>query len=231
MDTIYQGLLQSFRLLLSFDPELYAIIFRSLMISGTAILLASLGGISLGLVITLRNFPGRRLLINLCNTCMGLPPVVVGLVLYLILSRSGPLGALALLFTPIAMIIAQTILATPIVAALAISALVSVDPRVHDTALMLGATDRQAAWMVVREARFALLAAVIAGLGRVIAEVGAVLMVGGNIAGYTRVMTTAIVLETAKGQFSLAIALGLVLISLSFLINLLLNLLQGRGRG
>lgn len=230
MDTIYQGLIQSLRLLFSLDPEIYAIICRSLAISGTAIALASLAGISLGLAVALRTFPGRRLLINLCNTCMGLPPVVVGLVLYLILSRSGPLGVLGLLFTPTAMIIAQTVLAAPIVAALAISALISVDPRVHDTARMLGATSRQAAWMVVREARFALLAAVIAGFGRVIAEVGAVLMVGGNIAGYTRVMTTTIVLETAKGEFALAIALGLVLIALAFLINLLLNLIQGRGR-
>ncbi len=230
MDTIYQGLLQSFRLLFSGDPELYAIILRSLAISGTAIVLASLGGIGVGLAVALKKFRGRRLLINLCNTCMGLPPVVVGLVIYLLLSRSGPLGIWGLLFTPTAMIIAQTVLATPIVAALAISALLSVDPRAHDTALVLGATSRQAAGMVVREARFALLAAVIAGFGRVIAEVGAVLMVGGNIAGYTRVMTTAIVLETAKGEFALAIALGLVLIALAFVINLGLNLLQGRGR-
>ena len=229
METILQGLVQSLHLLFSGDPELYHIIARSLMVSGTAILLAALFGLSGGIGVALHLFPGRRLLINILNTFMGLPPVVVGLVVYLLLSRSGPMGFLGLLFSPTAMIIAQTILATPILAALTVSALLAVKPLVRDTALALGATHRQAAWTVVREARYGLLAAVIAGFGRVSAEVGAVMMVGGNIAGYTRVMTTAIVLDTAKGEFALAIALGMVLIFVAFLVNLGLNLLQGRG--
>ncbi len=231
METILQGLLQSFLLILSGDPELYGIIARSLLISGSAILLASLLGISSGIGVALHHFPGRRLLINIFNTFMGLPPVVVGLVVYLLLSRSGPLGVLGLLFTPTAMIIAQTILASPILAALTISALLSVKPQVRETAIALGATPLQAVWTIIREARHGLMAAVIAGFGRVSAEVGAVMMVGGNIAGYTRVMTTAIVLDTAKGDFALAIGLGLVLIFLAFLVNLGLNLLQGRGVG
>jgi tungstate transport system permease protein len=229
METILQGLIQSLSLLFSGDPELYGIIGRSLLISGTAIILASLIGISIGVATALHSFPGRRLLINILNTFMGLPPVVVGLVVYLLLSRSGPLGFLGLLFSPTAMVIAQTILATPILAALTVSALLSVKPLVRDTALALGATPSQIAWTVVREARYGLMAAVIAGFGRVSAEVGAVMMVGGNIAGYTRVMTTAIVLDTAQGEFALAIALGLVLIFIAFLVNLGLNLIQGRG--
>ena len=231
METILQGLIQSLFLLFSGDPELYGIIARSLLVSGSAIILASFLGISSGIAVALHHFPGRRLLINILNTFMGLPPVVVGLVVYLLLSRSGPLGFLGLLFSPTAMIIAQTILATPILAALTVSALLSVKPLVRDTALALGASPPQIAWTVVREARYGLLAAVIAGFGRVSAEVGAVMMVGGNIAGYTRVMTTTIVLETAKGEFALAIGLGLVLILLAFLVNLGLNLIQGRGVG
>jgi len=212
------------------DAEIYAIIGRSLLVSGTAVALAAVLGGSLGIWIALTPFRGRRLIINILNTMMGLPPVVVGLVVYLLLSRSGPLGALRLLFTPSAMILAQTVLAAPIVAALTVSALLSVDPKIRDKAISLGANERQAAWIVVREARFALMAAVIAGFGRVNAEVGAVMMVGGNIAGYTRVMTTTIVLVTSQGRFELAIALGVVLITLAFLINLLLQILQG-GRG
>ncbi|MFP3867360.1 MAG: ABC transporter permease [Desulfobacteraceae bacterium] len=199
------------------------------MVSGSAVALATILGGSLGIWIALTPFGGRRLVINVLNTMMGLPPVVVGLVVYLLLSRRGPLGALSLLFTPGAMILAQTILASPIVAALTVSALLSVDPKIRDKAISLGATERQAAWTVVREARFALMAAVIAGFGRVNAEVGAVMMVGGNIAGYTRVMTTTIVLVTSQGRFELAIALGLVLIGLAFVINLLLQVLQGGG--
>jgi tungstate transport system permease protein len=231
METILQGLIQSLYLIFSGNPELYSIIARSLLISGSAILLASFFGILAGIGVALHRFPGRRLLINIFNTFMGLPPVVVGLVVYLLLSRSGPLGFLGLLFSPTAMVIAQTILATPILAALTISALLSVKPLVRDTALALGASPSQAVWTVVREARYGLMAAVIAGFGRVSAEVGAVMMVGGNIAGYTRVMTTAIVLDTAKGEFTLAIGLGLILIFLAFLVNLGLNLIQGRGLG
>jgi len=229
MDSLLSGFLQAFSLILHLDRVLVGIILLSLKVSGFALLIATALGLPLGSLLGLKRFPGRDLAISVTNTLMGLPPVVVGLIVYLILSRRGPLGFLGLLYSPTAMIIAQTILATPILAALTVSALLAIKPLVRDTALALGASPRQAAWTVVREARYGLLAAVIAGFGRVSAEVGAVMMVGGNIAGYTRVMTTAIVLDTAKGEFALAIALGLVLIFVAFLINLGLNLLQGRG--
>jgi len=224
-----QDIFASLALLLSGDGQVYQIIALSLLVSGTAIGIAALLGIPLAAVLALTPFPSRRLILHLLNTLMGLPPVVLGLALYLLLSRRGPLGFLTLLFTPTAMILAQTILALPIVAALSASALQAVNPAVRETALMLGATPRQAAWMVLREARGHLVAAVMAGFGRVAAEVGAVMIVGGNISGQTRVMTTAIVMETAKGNFALAMALGLVLLTLSFLVNLLLWRLQGVG--
>jgi tungstate transport system permease protein len=230
METILGGLWRGLGLVVSGEPELWSIIWLSLEVSGAAVLLASLLGCPLGTLVALKRFPGRRLVINLLNTFMGLPPVVVGLTLYLLLSRSGPLGAFGLLFTPGAMVLAQTLLATPIVAALSVSAVSEVSPLVREAALGLGASHLQATLVVVREARFAVLAAVIAGFGRVIAEVGAVMMVGGNIAGYTRVMTTSIALDTARGEFELAIGLGLVLIALSFLLNLGLHAAQGPGR-
>ncbi len=222
-------ILVSLGLLWRGDHQVYEIIGLSLMVSGTAVLLATMVGIPLGAVLALRRFPGRRLALNLLNSLMGLPPVVLGLGLYLLLSRQGPLGFLGLLFSPTAMIVAQALLATPIIAALSASALGAVSPRLRETALLLGATPGQAAWLVVREARNNLLAAVMAGFGRVVAEVGAVLIVGGNISGQTRVMTTAIVMETSKGNFALAMALGIVLLTLAFLVNLLLLWLQGPG--
>ena len=228
METILNGLWEGLKLIVGFDPDLYAIILLSLQVSGLAVLLAVAVGGSAGAVIALTDFRGRRLLINILNTLMGLPPVVVGLVLYLLLSRSGPFGFLELLFTPAAMIMAQTILATPIVAALTLSAVAGVPAGVRETALGLGASRMQAVGVVIREARFAIMAAVMAGFGRVSAEVGAVMMVGGNLKDHTRVMTTAIVLNTSRGEFELAIALGLVLILLSFLINGVLQVLQGR---
>ncbi len=224
-----EDILTSLVLLITGDWHVYQIIGLSLLVSGTAILVAAMVGIPAGAILALTQFPGRRLIVLLLNTLMGLPPVVLGLALYLFLSRRGPLGFLGLLFTPTAMILAQTMLALPIVAALSASAVRAVHPAVRETALLLGATPRQAAWMVVREARSNLVAAVMAGFGRVAAEVGAVMIVGGNISGQTRVMTTAIVMETAKGNFALAMALGIVLLTLSFLINLLLWRLQGNG--
>ena len=229
MDTLSAGLWRGLQLIVSGDGELYRVIWLSLQVSGGAILLAALIGGPLGVVVALSRFPGRRPAINLLNSFMGLPPVVVGLTLYLLLSRRGPLGAFGLLFTPTAMIAAQALLATPIVAALCLAAVAGVSPRVREAALGLGASPFQATLIVVREARFAMMAALIAGFGRVIAEVGAVMMVGGNIAGYTRVMTTAIALDTARGDFELAIGLGLVLIALSFLLNLVLQAVQGSG--
>jgi tungstate transport system permease protein len=230
VETIVRGLWRGLGLLVSGEPELWRIVLLSLEVSGTAILLAALVGCPLGAAVALSRFPGRRMIINLLNTFMGLPPVVVGLTVYLILSRSGPLGALGLLFSPSAMIAAQTVLALPIVAALSVAAVAEVSPLVREAALGVGASNLQATLVVVREARFALMAALIAGFGRVIAEVGAVLMVGGNIAGYTRVMTTAIALDTARGDFELAIGLGLFLIGLSFVLNLGLQAVQGSGR-
>ncbi len=185
----------------------------------------------LAALLALKRFPGRDAVVNILQTFMGLPPVVLGLLLYLLLSRAGPLGVLGLLYTPTAMILAQTLLALPIVAALAHSAIVNVDPVVRQAAVTLGATARQQAFTVIREARYGIVSGIMAGFGRANAELGAVLIVGGNIAGYTRVMTTSIALETDKGNFELGIVLGFILLALSLLVNLALRRLQQRGRG
>ncbi len=230
MDTILQGFIGALRLVTTFDPELVRIIALSLEVSGLALVLAIILAVPLGALLALKRFPLRGLLLTLLNTGMGLPPVVVGLFLYLILSRSGPLGFMALLYTPSAMVIAQTILAFPIVASLSHAAIVGVDPIIRVAARTLGATPHQEAVTMVLEARYGILAAVIAAFGRVSAEVGAVLMVGGNIANYTRVMTTTIALETDKGNFDLGIALGVVLLTLSLLVNFGLRGVQRWGR-
>ncbi len=229
METLFSGFFHAVRLILSFDRELYNIIFLSLKVSGSALLLATLIGLPIGSVMGLRKFHGRDFVISLLNTFMGLPPVVVGLVLYLILSRSGPLGFMGILYSPSAMIIAQTLLAVPIIAALSHSSIIGVDDIVRKSAVTLGATPLQAAVKVIAEARYGIMAAIIAGFGRAIAEVGAILIVGGNIAGYTRVMTTTIALETDKGNFELAIALGVVLIFIALCINIILHWVQKKG--
>ncbi|OGW35505.1 MAG: tungstate transporter permease [Nitrospirae bacterium GWD2_57_9] len=229
MDTITEGFLQAFKLILHLNPDLIGIIVLSLKVSGLALLLATLIGIPLGGFLGLRRFPGHGLAVSSINTFMGLPPVVVGLFVYLLLSRRGPLGALGLLYTPSAMIIAQTILALPIVIALCRSAIVSVDPIIAQAARTLGATPRQVTTTIITEARYGILSAVIAAFGRVMAEVGSILIVGGNIAGYTRVMTTTIALETDKGNFELALALGIILLLISFGVNAALHLVQRKG--
>ena len=229
METILSGIIHAFSLILSFDRELYNIVFLSLKVSGSALLLATFIGLPIGSAIGLRKFLGRDFIISLLNTFMGLPPVVVGLVLYLILSRSGPLGFLGILYSPFAMIIAQTLLAAPIIAALSHSSIIGVDDVVKKSAITLGATPLQAAVKVIAEARYGIMAAIIAGFGRAIAEVGAILIVGGNIAGYTRVMTTTIALETDKGNFELAIALGVVLIFIALCVNIILHWVQKKG--
>ncbi len=229
METLLSGFSQAIRLIFSFDRELYSIVFLSLKVSGGALLLAAFIGLPIGSVIGLKKFLGRDFIISLLNTFMGLPPVVVGLVLYLILSRSGPLGFMGILYSPSAMIIAQTLLAIPIIAALSHSSIIAVDDIVRKSAIILGATPLQAAIKVIAEARYGIMAAIIAALGRVIAEVGAILIVGGNIAGYTRVMTTTIALETDKGNFELAIALGVVLIFIALCINIILHRVQKKG--
>jgi tungstate transport system permease protein len=230
METIVQGFINAFGLITGLDPELFRIILLSLQVSGLALAIAMVMGLPLGALLALKRFPLRGLFLSLLNTGMGLPPVVVGLFLYLILSRSGPLGFMELLYSPAAMVIAQAILSFPIVTSLSHAAIVGVDPVIRLAAQTLGATPRQEAVAVIREARYGIGAAVIAAFGRVSAEVGAVLMVGGNIAHYTRVMTTTIALETDKGNFDLGIALGIILLALSMLVNVALREVQRGGR-
>ncbi len=229
MTALLDGFLQALQLILRLDRQLVEIILLSLEVSGLALAIATLVGLPLGALLGLRRFPGKDLVVSSVNTLMGLPPVVVGLFLYLLLSRKGTLGFLGLLYTPSAMIIAQTILAMPIVIALCHAAIVAVDPLLHQAARTLGATKRQLTITIINEARYGILSAVIAAFGRVAAEVGSILIVGGNIAGYTRVMTTTIALETDKGNFELALALGIILLLLSFLVNALLHFVQQRG--
>jgi tungstate transport system permease protein len=229
MDSIIEGFREALSLILSLDPELLSIIFLSLEVSGTALILATILGLPLGALTGLKRFTGRGLIISLMNTFMGLPPVVVGLFLYLLLSRRGPLGFMSLLYTPSAMIIAQTILAFPIVAALSHAAIIKVEPLIKQASFTLGATPFQVTTTVVREARYGIMSGIIAALGRVMAEVGAILIVGGNIAGYTRVMTTTIALETDKGNFELALSLGIILLIISLIINMVLYLFQRKG--
>ncbi len=229
MDSIIEGFRKALSLILNLDPELLGIIFLSLKVSGTALLIATAIGLPIGALTGLKRFHGRGLVISLLNTFMGLPPVVVGLFLYLLLSRRGPLGFMALLYTPSAMIIAQCILAFPIVAALSHSAIIKIDPLIKQASLTLGAKPLQVTTTIMREARYGIMSAVIAGLGRAMAEVGAILIVGGNIARYTRVMTTTIALETDKGNFELALAIGIILLLLSFIINMALYLFQRKG--
>jgi len=229
MDSIIEGFREAFLLIINLNQELLSIIFLSLRVSGTALIVVMATGIPLGALTGLKRFPGRGLIISLLNTFMGLPPVVVGLFIYLLLSRRGPLGFMVLLYSPTAMIIAQSVLAFPIVAALSHSAIIKVDPVIRQASRTLGATPLQETVAVVKEARYGIMSAVIAALGRAMAEVGAVLIVGGNIAGFTRVMTTTIALETDKGNFELALALGIILLMISFVINMVLYVIQKKG--
>jgi tungstate transport system permease protein len=226
MESIISGFQAAFYLIAGLNQELLRIILLSLEVSGLALVLSALLGLPLAALMGLKQFPARGILVTLLNTFMGLPPVVVGLFLYLILSRSGPLGFLSLLYTPPAMIIAQTILAFPIVSSLSHSAIVNVNPNIRLAAISLGATPLQTALTIIKEARYGIMSGVIAGFGRVMAEVGSILIVGGNIAGYTRVMTTTIALETDKGNFELALALGIILRAISLIINFLLHWVQ-----
>ncbi len=229
MSSLVQGFFQAVSLILHVDGVLFGIILLSLKVSGLALVVSTALGLPLGSLLGLKRFSGRDLAISAVNTLMGLPPVVVGLFVYLLLSRRGPLGFLGLLYSPSAMIIAQTLLAVPIVTALCHSAIVNVDPLIRQAARTLGATPGQETIAVIREARYGILSAVIAAFGRVMAEVGAILIVGGNVAGYTRVMTTTIALETDKGNFELALALGIILLTISFTVNALLHAVQKRG--
>lgn len=209
-------------------PELLAIVALTLKVTGAALLIACVVGVPLGTMLGLVRFRGQRLVTLALYTGMGLPPVVVGLFVYMLLSRSGPFGWLHWLFTPAGMIVAQAIIAFPLVAALTMSAVAGVDRAVHAQVFALGASPVQNAWTVVREARIGVTAAIVAAFGAVISEVGAVMLVGGNVEGQTRVLTTAIVLYTRQGDFAMAMALGIVLIVVAFAANLLLLRLQGR---
>jgi len=229
MDHIAEGFQKALFLIINLDRELLGIIVLSLVVSGTALIIASIAGIPAGAFVGLKRFSGRSIAVSALNTFMGLPPVVVGLFVYLFLSRKGPFGFMGLLYTPSAMIIAQVILAFPIVAALSHSAITHIDPLIRQASRSLGATPAQVTINTIREARYGIFAAIIAAFGRVMAEVGAILIVGGNIAGYTRVMTTTIALETDKGNFELALALGIILLLLSFIVNICLHLVQRKG--
>ena len=219
------GALQS---LLAMRAELWGIVALSLVVSGAAVVVSMLLGVPAGIFLGLHRFPGRRVLVTAVNTGMGLPPVVVGLAVFLLLARSGPLGGLELLYTPWAMILAQIVIATPLVIGITMAAVQGLDPRLHLQILSLGASRAQHYRTIVQEARLSLLAALAAGFGAVISEVGAVMMVGGNLRGQTRVMTTAIVLETRQGDFALAVALGLLLLAVTALFNALFTWVQQR---
>ena len=228
MTELWQAFTKAIELLISLDPEVIEIAGRSLRISGTSCLLASLICIPLASLIHFRQFPGKRALINIIQTLFSVPTVLVGLFVFVLFSRAGPLGFFGILLTPIAMVIGQMILITPLMLGFTISALSGVSKEIVDTAASLGASGFQTIWLVLREARYAVLAAVIIGFGRAISEVGCALLVGGNIKGATRVITTTISMETAKGDFELAIALGIILLLLALIINIVLNRLQQR---
>ncbi|MBC7075108.1 MAG: ABC transporter permease [Syntrophomonadaceae bacterium] len=213
---------------MSLDRELIQITLLSLQVSFSALIIAAILGIPLGSVLALKRIPGRKIFLNIIYTLMGLPPVLAGLIVFLFLSNRGPLGQLQLLFTPAAMVIAQVCLALPIVCGLTARAVMAQPQEVYDTAAMLGATRRQAAWTIIKESSLGIVAALTTALGRLMAEVGAVMMVGGNIAGKTRVLTTSIVLETRMGNDSRAIAIGMILLLIAFLTMLIILKLEKR---
>ena len=230
MDFLTDSFLSALLLIWSRDPELLLIIQVSLKVSGTSTLIASVVGVPAGFFIAFRTFPGKRLLITVLNTLLALPTVVVGLFVYAFLTRRGVFGMFDLLYTQKAMIIGQVILIVPIVTTFTISAISRIDDSYRKTALTLGANILQTAWVIVREARFGIVASIILAFGRVIAEVGISMMLGGNAKGFTRTMTTAMALEYDKGEFVLSVALGLVLLIISFGVNVCLNYIQGRAR-
>jgi tungstate transport system permease protein len=233
MNQLLQGFIQAIELIIERDPTVWEIVLLSLRVSGIALLISTIIGIPVGAFLGLSRFAGRSLFIILIYTGMGFPPVVIGLFVYLLLSRTGPLGQvdaafLPRLFTPAAMILAQCIIAFPLIAGFTMAAVLGVDPDIRLQARALGATRWQTMLTILSEARIGVLVAIVAGFGSIISEVGAVMLVGGNIEGKTRVLTTAIVLETRKGNFELAMALGIILLGLAFLTNFVMLRLQGR---
>jgi len=230
MGMIFDGIKQAFLLLIHGDPQVIKIAWLSLLVSGSATVCSLCVGIPLGAVLGLSRFPGRRFVASLINTGMGLPPVVVGLVVSIFLWRNGPLGILHIMYTPVAMVIAQFIIAMPIVAGFTMAATQQLDPKLRLQILSLGASRVQLVWILLKEARLPLLAAIMAGFGAIISEVGASMMVGGNIMGQTRVLTTAIVGENSKGEFAYAIALSIILMALVFLVNFILTMVQQKAK-
>jgi tungstate transport system permease protein len=228
VDLLLEGFRQALGLLLGADPEIWAILWLSLQVSATATGLALVIGIPTGVVLALTRFPGRTLLVSGVNAGMGLPPVVVGLFVTILLWRSGPLGTWEILYTPAAIVIAQAVIASPIVTGITLAAVQNVPEMFRLQLLGLGASRRQMIWVVLREARLPMLAAVMAGFGGIISEIGASMMVGGNIKGQTRTLTTAMVLETSKGNFDVAIALAVLLLTLVFLVSWALTAIQQR---
>lgn len=228
MTELWYGLVTAFNLIITFDPEVMQIAGRSLTLAASSCSIATLICLPLGSIISFNQFYGKRLLINVIQTLYSVPTVAIGLFVFVFISSAGPFGPLGLLFTPTAIIIGQVILISPIITGLTVSALSGVDKSVNETAISMGANRLQATVLVVKEARFAILAAIIMGFGRGISEVGLSMMVGGNIKGFTRTITTAISLETSKGDLELSLALGIILIFLALLVNIILNRVQHR---
>ncbi len=228
MELLIDSFISALQLVLALDPEILTIVWVSLKVSGTSTLLASLMGVPLGFIIAFHTFAGKRLVITVLNTLLAVPTVVIGLLVYAFISRRGILGMLDLLYTQKAMVIGQTLLILPLVATFTIAAISRIDARYRKTAITLGANRLQTAMVIMREAKFGIAAAVIAAYGRVISEVGISMMLGGNARGFTRTMTTAMALEYDKGAFTLAVALGIILLTLAFAINLLFHFFQGK---
>jgi tungstate transport system permease protein len=226
VELIWQGLVKAFQMLFALDPEVLEVTWLTLKVSGTATLVSVLIGVPLGAILALGRFPGRNFLVSLANFGMGLPPVVVGLWVSIFLWRSGPFGDLNIIYTPLAIIIAQAVIASPIVVSFTLAAIQQINPRLRMQLLALGANRLQMLWSLVKEAKLGLLAAVMAGFGGVVSEVGASMMVGGNIKGQTRVLTTATVMEVNKGNFDVAIALSIILLLLAYGVTALLTILQ-----
>ena len=230
MDLLVDSTKSAFLLLISFDPELWEIVWVSLRVSWYSTLFAAVFGVPAGFMIAYSDFPGKRFVLTVLNTLLALPTVVIGLLVYSFISRRGIFGPLELLYTQTAIIIGQVILITPLITSLTIAAISRIDTRYRKTALTLGATKLQMAIVIIKEARYGICAALIAAFGRVIAEVGISMMLGGNAKGFTRTMTTAMALEYDKGEFVLAVALGITLMTIAFVINMLFHFLQGRTR-
>ena len=231
MDIIWEGIKKAFILIFSGDSEVYEILFLTIKVSGSAVFFSMILGIPIGIAVGLNKFPGKKFVTSVINTGMGVPPVAVGLIVALFIWRSGPLGFLEIMYTPAAMVVAQIIIAAPIIAGITLASVQQINPKMKLQALSLGANRFQVLWILIREARLPALAAIMAGFGGVISEVGAVIMVGGNIKGETRVLTTATVQNVRMGKFDVAIALVIILLVLTFGVNLILTLIQQKEGG